>query len=176
MMSNVDSQIILLVIAGVAASALLLQAIVLVGILFGMRKALSVARREFEDLRASALPFINESREFVTRVAPKIEVTSTELAALSCTLRTQANELHAAATEILERARRQADRLDSMTTTVLDTADRAGSFMSHAVTKPMRQVSGILASIKAVVETFCTPEPVHRTTTNHAPSDPGTFV
>jgi signal transduction histidine kinase len=175
-MSNADSQIFLLVIAGVVALALLLQAIVLLAIFFAMRKAMQAAQKEIEDLRASALPFVKESREFFNRVAPKIEQTSADLAALTHTLRTQTNELQSAATVFVERARQVGSRLDSMATAVLDAADRAGSFVSHAVNRPMRQVSGILASVKAVVETLRTPEPVVRTTTNHSPGDPEMFV
>jgi methyl-accepting chemotaxis protein len=155
---------------------LLLQAIVLLAIFFAMRKAVQAAQKEIEDLRASAIPFIHEGREFFNRVAPKIEQTSVDLAALTHTLRTQTNELQSASTEFVERARRQVSRLDSMVTGLLDAADRAGAFVSGAVNRPMRQVSGILASIKAVVEALRTPEPAPRTHTNHVPGDPEMFV
>jgi len=175
-MDSGTAQIALLVIAGVVALALLLQALVLLGIFFGMRKAYETAQKEIDELRASALPFIQESREFINRVAPKIEATSVDVAAITHTLRLETAQLQSAANDLVQRARKQADRLDAMATSILDTADRAGSFMSSAVNKPVRQVSGVLASIKAVVETLRGPNHAPRARTNHGSGDPEMFV
>ncbi|HEY1647144.1 MAG TPA: hypothetical protein VGF96_04125 [Terracidiphilus sp.] len=176
MISNADSQMILLVIAAVVALALLLQAIVLLAIFLGLRKTMALARGEVEELRATVLPLLKETRESMSRVAPKIEGTCDDLAALTHSLRVQAAELQTTTADLVQRARRQAIRLDTMATSVMDAADRAGDFMSHAVNKPVRQVSGILASIKAVVDTFRTPEPTSHPRTNHTPTDPEMFV
>jgi signal transduction histidine kinase len=174
-MSTADSQIILLVFAGVVALALLLQAIVLLAIFFGARKAVKAARKDIEDLRALATPFVQQGREFFLRVTPKIEETSVDLAAVAHTLRVETNQLQCAANKFVERASQQASRLDSMATAVLDAADRTGEFISHAVNKPMRQVSGILASIKAVVETLRATEPAAHPHASHSPGDPESF-
>lgn len=175
-MTSDTSQIILLIIAGVVALALLLQAIVLLAILFGARKAAKAAQKEIDDLRALALPFVKEGRDFFVRVAPKVEETSVDLAAVVHTLRVECTQLQSAANKFVERASQQASRLDAMTTAVLDATDRAGEFLSQAVHKPMRQFSGILASIKAVVETLRAPEPTVNSHAKRAPGDPEMFV
>lgn len=175
-MANLDPQTAQLIFSGVAALALLLQALVLLAIFFGIRKSIGTLREDFEDLRTTVMPFIKEAHEVFDRVAPKIEETTADVAALTHSLRAQSDDLKAATAEIIEKARRQANRVDSMTTSVLDTADRAGSFVNDAVTKPMRQLSGILASIKAVVDTLRAPEPVARRRANRAPGDPEMFV
>jgi methyl-accepting chemotaxis protein len=175
-MSHLDPQTAQLIFAGVAALALLLQAIVLLAIFFGIRKAISTLREDFEDIRTSVTPFVKDAHDVFTRVAPKIEETTADVAALTHTLRAQSEDLKVASTEIIEKARRQATRLDAMATNVLDTADRAATFVNEAVSKPMRQLSGILASIKAVVESLRAPEPAARTRTNHKPGDPEMFV
>jgi ABC-type transporter Mla subunit MlaD len=175
-MSHIDPQTAQLIFAGVAALALLLQAIVLLAIFFGIRKAISTLREDFEDIRTSVTPFVKDAHQVFTRVAPKIEETTADVAALTHTLRAQSEDLKVASAEIIEKARRQATRLDSMATNVLDTADRAGAFVNEAVSKPMRQLNGILASIRAVVESLRTPEPAARTRTNHKPGDPEMFV
>lgn len=178
-MSSAGSQTILLVIAAVVALALLVQAVLLLAIFIGTRKAISAAQSELEDLRASILPLAKDAREFFARVAPKVEQTCSDVAALTHVARTQTSELQSAATEFIGRARSQVSRLDSMITNLMDGADRAGEFMSQAVNRPVRQVSGILASIKAVVETLRTPEPPARVRTNHSPArggDPEMFV
>lgn len=175
-MSHIDPQAAQLIFAGVAALALLLQAIVLLAIFFGIRKAISTLREDFEDIRTSVTPFVKDAHDVFTRVSPKIEQTTNDVAALTHSLRTQSDDLKAASTDIIEKARRQAARIDTMTTGVLNTAERAATFVNEAVSKPMRQLSGILASVKAVVESLRTPEPAARTRANHKPGDPEMFV
>ncbi|HEY1766726.1 MAG TPA: hypothetical protein VGG26_03695 [Terracidiphilus sp.] len=167
---------LLFVIAGVVALSLLLQAVVLLAIFLAMRKAMVLARHEVEELRATVLPLLKDTRESLARVAPKIEETCDDVAALTHSLRGQVAELQATTTDLVQRTRRQTARLDAMVTRIMDAADRAGGFMSQAVDKPMRQVSGILASVKAVVDTLRTPEPVRHPRTNHSPTDPEMFV
>lgn len=173
-MAHLDPQTAQLIFAGVAALALLLQAIVLLAIFFGIRKAIAALREDFEDLRTSVTPFVKEAHVVFKRVAPKIEETTADVAALTHTLRAQSEELKVASAEIIEKARRQADRVDLMTTDVLNAADRAGAFVNHAVTKPMRQLNGIVASIKAVVDTLRSPQA--RPRANRQPGDPEMFV
>jgi methyl-accepting chemotaxis protein len=172
-MTHLDPQTAQLIFAGVAALALLLQAIVLLAIFFGIRKAILTLRGDFEDLRTSVVPFVKEAHEVFVRVAPRIEATTSDLAVLTHSLRSQSDELKTASSEIIEKARRLADRIDSMTSNVLDAADRAGTFVNGAVSRPMRQVSGIVASIRAVVDTLRGPETPAR---RRAPGDPEMFV
>lgn len=176
-MPSDSSQTFLLIFAGVVALALLLQAIVLMAIFFGTRKAMKAAQKEIEDLRAQTLPFVKEGRDFFLRVAPKVEETSVDLAAVVHTLRAECTQLQSVANKFVDRASQQANRLDSMTTAVLDAADRAGEVISQMVHKPMRQVSGILASVKAVIDTLRTPEPTTNAhNTNRASGDSDMFV
>lgn len=176
-MLSTNSQIALFVIAGVVAIALLLQAIVLIAIFFGTRAALRAARKEIEELRAAAMPFVTEGRELFNRVAPRIEATSADLAAVVHTVRAQTEELQSAATVLVERASAQASRLDSMTTSIFDAADRAGAFVSNAIHKPMRQLTGILASARAIMESLRASESTPpRSTANHSSGDPEIFI
>jgi hypothetical protein len=176
-MPRFDSQIVQLVIAAIVALALLMQALVLLAIFIALRKAATKIREDINDLSSAVTPFVKDARELFVRVAPRIEQTTADVAAMTHSLRVQSADVQSAAAEIVERTRRQASRIDTMTTGVLDAADRAGAFVSDAVAKPMRQLSGILASVKAVVETLRAPEPAPRPKTNHAPNrDPEMFV
>ena len=89
----------------------------------------------------------------------------------------QAADVQSAANEIIERVRRQASRLDTMLSNVLDAVERASVFMADTVAKPMRQLSAILASAKAVVESLRTVDPAAaRSQSNRAPGDNDMFV
>jgi methyl-accepting chemotaxis protein len=175
-METLNSQVVLLIIAALVAIALLTQALVMLAIFLGMRKAAQVARGEYEQWRASFLPFVSDAREFFVRVAPKVEQTSADLAAITHSLRAQSTELESAAKTFLERAHRQASRLEATATAVLDAADRAGAFLTNTFSKPMRQISGILASVRAVIESLRTNETMPRPQATQARSDPEMFV
>jgi hypothetical protein len=68
----------------------------------------------------------------------------------------------------VDRVRRQTNRLDKMFTGVLDSVDKAGAFVADAVSKPVRQISGLLASLKAIVESLRnSAAPAHHETHAH---------
>jgi phage-related protein len=173
---NFDPQTVQLAIVAVVALALLLQAIVLLAIFFTIRKAARVLREDFEDLRSSVMPIVDNTRELFVRVAPKVEETAEDLAAMAHGLRAQTADVQAAGAEILERLRRQSSRLDGMMSTLLDAIDHAGTFMTDAVAKPMRQLSSLLASARAVVESLRSADPAPHAPPARNPGDSDMFV
>jgi signal transduction histidine kinase len=174
-MSYPDSQIFLLVIGGLIALALLLQAFALLAIFFGLRKAALSMREQFDEVRSNVVPLCKDAREVLVRVAPQIERTTDDLAAVAHTLRTEADDVKSVAAEILKSTRRQAVRIDNIATTVLDAADRAVAFTSETVVRPMRQITGILAAAKAVVDVLRGPNGTRPRPANR-PGDPEMFV
>jgi len=170
-MHNLDNQTIQLALVALVALAMLIQAIVLVAALIALRKLAKSIRQEMDDLRSAIKPVIESTRTLLARVAPKIEEATADLAAISRTLRNQVADVQVATDEIIARARRQASRIDSMVSNVLDTVDQAGSFMANTVTKPMRQLSALLASAKAVVESLRSTGGAARAQANRASGD-----
>src|SRR5271157_4843213 len=148
-MPNFDNQTIQLIFIAVTSLAVLLQAIILLLIYLSVRKAAKSVREEIEDLRSSVMPIIDTTRDLINRVAPKIEATTVDLAEIIHGLRLQIAQMESAATEVVDRARRQTSRLDKMFSGVLDSVDRAGAFVAEAVSRPVRQISGLLAALNA---------------------------
>jgi uncharacterized protein YoxC len=147
---------------GVAALALLMQAIVLLAIYLGISKAIKLLKQDFDDMRSSVMPIVDNSRELLTRLSkltPKVESTVTDASELVRVMRVQAEEVEVSLEEILERVRKQTTRVDGMFTGTLDTVEKASAFVTEAVSKPVRQLSGLLASIKAVIESLRSSEP-----------------
>ena len=175
-MPNLDNRTIELALIVVVSLAMLIQAIMLVAAFIALRKLAKSIREEIEDLRSSAMPIIDQTRDLVTRIAPKIQETTADLAVLTRALRDQTADVQAAADEIIARARRQASRVDTMLTNVLDAVDRAGAFMAETVAKPMRQLSAFLASAKAVVESLRNAEVAPRAEAPRTPGDNDLFV
>lgn len=151
-MSNFDFQIVQVVVLALVALAVVLQVILVVAIFVSLGKLAKVVKEEIADVRASVMPIVFDTRELLTKVTPKIESTAEDLAEVAHTVRTQSRDLESAGTEIVEKLRHQSARLDVMMTNLLDTLDRTGVTLTDAVGKPIRQLSGILASVKAVVD------------------------
>jgi len=173
-MPNLDSQTILLAVVAVTAFAVLLQAIILLAIFIAVRKAARSLKEEAEDLRSSLMPVIYNTRDLFTRLAPKVEATVTDVAEITHGLREQTTEVRSTVAHVLVRVNRQASRVDAMLTGILDTVDRASGFVTDAVSRPMRQLSRLLASAKAIIESLRTPIPEpHETRTSR---DRETFI
>jgi hypothetical protein len=149
-----EDQTIQLVIIAVAGLAVVMQAIILLAIFLSIKKTARSLQAQITELRSSVTPMIYSSREFFTRVAPKIEATTDDVAEIVHGWRARGDKLESTATEILGRVQRQTARLDEMLTGVLDSVDRVGGFVTDTVQKPVRQIAGILASIRAVVESL----------------------
>jgi methyl-accepting chemotaxis protein len=172
---RLDNQIILLAFIAVTGLAVLLQAILLLAIFSAVRKAVASFREEAENLRTSIMPVIYDTRDmlastqgtmtnmqafladaqaFLTRVSPKVESVAADVVEITNTLRVQTAEMQSSALEMMERVHRQSDRVDGMITDFLNTVDRAGGFVAETVSRPVRQISGVLRSAKAIVESL----------------------
>jgi len=153
-MQNLDNQTIMLGVVAVTALAVLLQAIILLAILVTLRKTARSLKEEAEELRSAVMPIIDSTRTLLARVGPKMESTVTDAAAVAHRLREQTEVMESTAKEIIDRVRHQSSRVDAMLSKVLDAVDRAGGFLTDAVSKPARQLAGILSSAKAVIESL----------------------
>jgi hypothetical protein len=174
-MPKLDLQTILLAFAVITGLALLLQTIMLLAITLAVRKTASSLRVQVESLRAALMPVLYDSRDMLAntqallvsgqeffadaqgllqRVSPKIEATTDELAEIAHGLRVQAEGVQSTAMEIVEKVRKQSSRVDDMCTSLLDGVDRAGDFVAKAVTMPVRQISSLLGSFKAIIESL----------------------
>lgn len=192
-MPNLDNQVILLAFVAVTALAVLLQAIILLAIYISVRKATGSLHEKADGLRSTVMPVIQSTQEFlantrnllattrelvattrelITRIAPKADAAAADLAKAAHVLREQAAALESTAGEILERVRLQTVRLDGMTTGALDSVDHAGAFLAGAVRKPVRQLVGVVAAAKAIVDSLRASETAPRKTSLPADQDP----
>jgi uncharacterized protein YoxC len=163
------------------ALALLMQSAILLAIYIGVSKGTKKMQDEIEDMRSSVMPVLKDTRELVdnaremfVRIGPKVESTVNDVSEVTRSLRAQATDVEVSLQEILERVRKQAGRVDTMFSSSLDAVDKATAFVTETVAKPVRQLSGILAGVKAVVESLGASEFKHREPPVH--DDRDTFV
>jgi uncharacterized protein YoxC len=182
-MQYLNLQTTQLIIVAAVALTMLLQVVVLLALFFVLRSTLRTLHEEFDETRSSLKslmgkiePVVEHAGEFLNHTGPKIESAVTDFAVVAQKLRAQTSDVQVAAGEVIERVRRQGARMDSMMTKTLDGVDRATSFMTDAVGKPMRQLSAVLASAKAVVETLRSPAPEGRANPGHHRDDPDYYA
>jgi hypothetical protein len=156
-MSNFEG--VLTGLVAVIALAMLLQSIGLLIAVAVMRKATQRAEERFEEIRAAVMPVVERARTVFERMGPNIEKAASDLSNLTEEVRSQTADVRSALVEIVGRARHQAERVDGMVSGVLDGVDRAGTFVSETVQKPVRQISALVASFKAAVEALRASEP-----------------
>ncbi len=174
-------EVLLIVFIGITAMAVLLQAFVLLGMLLTVRKAVKLGEQQANEYRSKVGPILDGAKELMTvakdtletgksvvtdtkgliaKLQPALTTAATELSDMARDIHQQANDLQTSLDEVAHKARVQADRVDTMTTSVLNGVDRVGSFVNQMVQMPIRQVNGLVAAAKAVVETLRrTPQP-----------------
>jgi cell shape-determining protein MreC len=175
-MSNLNQETLLLIFVGATGAAVLLQALVLLALFLSVRKSAKAMQQQIEDLRATVTPVVSRTKEFLDAVGPKLESVATDLAELAHRLRAQSAELQESATEIMERVRRQTSRLDTMCTGLLDTADRATRVVTEVIQAPLRQISAVASSVKAVLGALRAPARQPQAAETHSPADRDMFV
>ncbi len=172
-----NTETLLIVMVAITGFSVVIQAIALIVVTATVAKAAKSTKSEIEELRSKVTPIVLSSKELIdttraliTRLEPKIVDAATDLAEITETAKVQVARIQEATDEITarvriatddisERVRQQAARVDSMTTSALDSVDRVGGVISHAVAIPVRQVSGVLAAARAVIDTLRAPTP-----------------
>jgi uncharacterized protein YoxC len=176
-MPKLDHDTLELILIAVTAFCIFFQTILLAAVFIGVRKGIKSLTEQVDDLRSSAMPIIDHTRGFIERITPKVEETAKNVAEISQTVKENTTKVGASASNIVERVNAQTSRVDSMISRALDALDSAASFVAVTVDKPIRQFSGLLASVKAIVETLGASRPPQRyahapQTAAHPVSDP----
>jgi uncharacterized protein YoxC len=152
-----SQEVILLICIALIALAMCTQAIVLLAIYLGISKATKSLRLEIAEIKTTVMPALGTTRDLITRLAPKVESTVTDVSELARRFRVQAADVEVSVGQVLSDVRKQTTRMDTMFTGALDTLDKASAYVVKTVGKPVRQLSGIMASLKAFVETMGAP-------------------
>jgi methyl-accepting chemotaxis protein len=151
-----NNETLLVIFVGLTGFALLVQAIVMLTAFLTLRKSVISLQSDVRELRVSAMPVIEKSRDTLEKLAPKIESVSTDITEVVHTLREQSHHFQSVAGDVLDRVHRQTSRVDHMFTGMVDGVEHASNVVAGSVVKPARQVSAILAGAKAFLSVLTT--------------------
>jgi len=146
----------LIVFVGLTSVALFGQFIVMLMAYFMVRKNIKTVQDEVGEIRSTVMPMLNRSKELLEKVAPKVESVAADMADIAQSAREQTAHIRFTADEVLARVYRQTSRMDNMITNVADGVEHAGNVVADSVTRPVRQVSAILAAAKAFLGVLAT--------------------
>jgi citrate lyase gamma subunit len=149
-----QSQTLVIVFIAVAALSLLLQAVSMLAVAFGARKAQKKIMALADDVRLHALPVIMSSREVIQDIAPRLKTITANLEVTSTVLRSKSEQVGGLVGEVTTRAQSQAARVDGMVKGTLDQVTYAVHAVEAGIAAPVRQVSGILNGIRAGLESL----------------------
>ena len=146
----------LIVFVGLTAVALFGQFIVMLVAYLMVRKSIKAVQDEVVEVRSTVMPMLTRSKQLLEKVAPKLESVATDVADIAQSAREQTAHIRYTADEVLARVYRQTSRVDNMITNVADGVEHAGNVVADSVTRPVRQVSAMLAAAKAFLGVLAT--------------------
>ena len=170
-MPNLDTQSLLEILVGVAAFAVLLQALILLGILITLIIVARIAKKKADDL----VPVLQKSHAILEstqgvlhRLEPRFDQAASDISEVVKTARNQAGRFDQAATDLQDRLHKHTVRIDGLATSVLDFVENTGNSVVETINRPRRQASGVVAAARAFVKGYAAP------VGNAAPQRPAT--
>jgi methyl-accepting chemotaxis protein len=157
----VDNHIITVFVV-VAAVAIVVQMGVLLALYAALRRTSERMEGIAGRLEQQATPVLATAAAILDDARPKIAEITTNLAETSASVRTHVGQVGTAATEIVERARMQAARLDEFVINAAHKVEATTELLQNKVFSPMRRVRAIVTALNAGMSFFQSNRPQHK--------------
>ena len=143
---------LLMIFVGLVALAMLIQAIVFVVFAVLAAKTQKKLMAITEELRVKAAPVIDAAQDIARDAVPKVKIITENLVETSHVVRAKAQEVDVTLTDVNQRTRAQAARVDGMVSSVLTTTADIASSIQKGVQVPVREFQGLVNGFKAGVD------------------------
>jgi hypothetical protein len=145
---------LLTVFIAVTAAAVLLQAAILAGMFFAVRKTTAKVESLAEEVKTKVLPTAELAHSMMLELRPKIESVADNVSVSTTILRTQVERIDATLTDIVDRTRLQVIRADEFVNNTMDKLEETREAVQRTVVSPVRHISGLMHGVTAGVEAF----------------------
>ena len=145
---------LLTIFIAVTAAAVLLQAGILAGMYFAMRKTSAKVESLAEEVRTKVLPTAELAHSMISDLRPKIETVMDNVSVSTTVLRTQLERIDATLTDIVDRTRLQVIRADEFVTGTMDKLEETRDAVQRTVVSPVRHISGLVHGLQVGLEAF----------------------
>ncbi len=134
--------------------AVVIQAGILVGLYFAVRKSTARMEALASEFKSKALPTMETAQSMLVDLRPKIEAMTANVSESSTLVRNQIIRLDATLTDVLDRTRLQVIRADELLNRTMDRVEETSEVVHKTVVSPLRQVNGFMTAISTGVEVF----------------------
>jgi methyl-accepting chemotaxis protein len=145
---------LLIIFIAVTAAAVLLQAGILAGMYFAMRKTSAKVESLAEEVKTKVLPTAELAHSMMSELRPKIATVVDNVSVSTTMLRTQMERVDATLTDIVDRTRLQVIRADEFVNSTMDKLEETREVVQKTVVSPVRQISGLMRGVGAGLEAF----------------------
>jgi outer membrane murein-binding lipoprotein Lpp len=145
---------LLIAFIAVTALAVLLQAVVLVGMYLAMRNTSAKVESLAEEVKTTVLPTAELARSMMSDLRPRIETVVDNVSASTTMLRTQMERIDATLTDIVDRTRLQVIRADEFLNTSMDKLEETREAVQRTVVSPVRHLAGLMHGMSVGIEAF----------------------
>ena len=145
---------LLTVFIAVTSLAVVIQAAILAGMYFAMRKTSAKVESLAEEVKTKVLPTAELAHSMMTELRPKIENIVDNVSTSTTVLRTQMERADATLTDIMDRTRLQVIRADEFVNSTMDKLEETREAVQRTVVSPVRHISGLMHGVTAGVEAF----------------------
>jgi hypothetical protein len=146
---------------GIIAAALAVQALAFVLAASFASKLLLKLESIAERTEERTSPLLTRTTEVLEEISPKIRSISANVEQMSYTVRAKCDEvgetlsqINRTVTDANDRTRIQVARVDGIVTDALHTTQQVSHVVQEGIRVPVKQMAGIIAGLKAGLETF----------------------
>jgi uncharacterized ion transporter superfamily protein YfcC len=139
----------LTVFIAVTSAAVVLQMLILAGMFFTMRKSTAKMEALAGEVRAKALPAIEQAQAVLAEIRPQMNSILENVNHSTTLIRGHVTRLDATMNDALDRTRLQVIRADELLTRTLDKVEDTTEAVQNTVMTPVRQLSGIMHGVSA---------------------------
>ena len=167
---------------GIAATALLGQAAVIVALALALMKAIKALTSYAAEIKPKVLPIIDKTNDImgtvkttaaelspkISDITAKVAVITGNVSDVSGTVKQKVVDFeptidkfkdtitsaNETAKDALQKAHEQLDRVNQMVTDSLDATEKASKSFKHTITQPGRSIAGAVDGVKAAVTNF----------------------
>lgn len=143
---------LLIVFIVVTAFAVLLQAGILAGMYFALRKTSAKVESLADEVKNKVLPTAELAHSMMSDLRPKIETVVDNVSVSTTVLRGQMERIDATLTDIVDRTRLQVIRADEFVNSTMDKLEETREAVQHTVVSPIRHLTGLMHGVGAGLE------------------------
>ena len=147
-----DKMTVFVVFVAFTGIAVFLQAGILMGMYFTVRKSLQSMETLVNDVKTKVIPVAAEAQELLTKLRPKAETIVDNLEDATTMMRSQVQRVDATVNDVVDRARLQIIRTDELFSRTLDRVEQTSDMVHRTVVSPVRQLSGLMQGITVGLE------------------------